>query len=160
NWRFQQALYRAYFDAYIRSRLIVETGQEARAREALGHCREIGSHEAIRKAEMSLSIAAENPYSGKLRLRELADDLFVSIRMQLSVPLYDAIAVDRGANLDTIDVPLNDRLWLRDQFARLRSLESEEERIRGIEAILHRTDPGPGGFYDDLGNLRLQPHLV
>ena len=39
--------------------------------------------------------------------------------MQLSVPLYDAIAVDRGANLDTLDVPLNDRLWLRDQLARL-----------------------------------------
>ena len=54
----------------------------------------------------------------------------------------------------------NDRLWLRDQFARLRSLESEADRIRGIEAILHRTDPGPGGFYDDLGNLRRQPHLV
>ena len=27
--------------------------------------------------------------------------------MQLSVPHYKAIAVDRGANLDTIDVPLN-----------------------------------------------------
>jgi len=160
NWRFQQALYRAYYDAYVRSRLIVETRQEARARAALGQCRVTGSLEAIRRAEMNLSIAAENPYSGKLRLRELAEDLFVSIRMQLSVPLYDAIAVDRGANLDTLDVPLNDRLWLRDQFARLKSLDAEADRIRGIEAIIHRTDPGPGGFYDDLGNLRLQPHLV
>ena len=81
--------------------------------------------------------------------------------MQLSVPLYDAIAVDRGANLDTIDVPLNDRLWLRDQLA-----EADEARRRDGAAnaestrILHRTDPGPGGFYDDLGNLRRQPHLV
>ena len=25
---------------------------------------------------------------------------------------------------------------------------------------MHRTDPGPGGFYDDLGNLTRQPHLV
>ena len=80
--------------------------------------------------------------------------------MQLSVPLYDAIAVDRGANLDTMDVPLNDRLWLRDQLARLRTLDDEADRLSGIEAILHRTDPGPGGFYDDLGNLRRQPHLV
>jgi len=160
NWRFQQALYRANYDAYARSRLIVETGQEDRAREVLRQCRALGSMEAIRKAEMNLSIAAEDPSSGRLRLRELAEDLFISIRMQLSVPLYDAIAVDRGANLDSLDVPLNDRLWLRDQFARLRNLNDEAERLRGIEAILQRTDPGPGGFYDDLGNLRLQPHLV
>ena len=32
--------------------------------------------------------------------------------MQLSVPRYQAIAVGRGATLDTIDVPLNNRLWL------------------------------------------------
>ncbi len=33
NWRFQQALYRAYYDSYVRSRLVLETRQEARARE-------------------------------------------------------------------------------------------------------------------------------
>jgi hypothetical protein len=111
-------------------------------------------------ADEILSIAAESTYSGKLRIRDLAEDLFISIRMQLSVPLYDAIAVDRGANLDTLDVPLNDRLWLRDQMARVKSLDDEAQRLRGIDWILHRTDPGPGGFYDDLGNLRFQPHLV
>jgi hypothetical protein len=160
NWRFQQALYRAYYDAYVRSRLSFETREEARAREILGHHRATGSLEAIRNAETHLLPPAEILYSGKHRLRELAEELFISIRMQLSVPLFDAIAVDRGANLDTADVPLSDRLWLRDQFARLRSLESEDDRIHGIEAILHRTDPGPGGFYDDLGNLRRQDHLV
>jgi hypothetical protein len=160
NWRFQQALYRAYYDAYVHSKLIVETRQEALARIALRECRQTGSLTAIREAEKSLSIADENSYSGKLRLRELAEDLFVSIRMQLSVPLYDAIAVDRGANLDTLDVPLNDRLWLRDQLAKVRNIDHEADRIRGIEAIIHRTHPGPGGFYDDLGNLRRQPHLV
>ena len=160
NWRSQQALYRATYDSYVSSRLIVETRQEARAREALRRCRETGSQEAIKKAEMYLALGPESNFWGRVRIRELAEDLFISIRMQLSEALYDAIAVDRGANLDTIDVPLNDRLWLRDQLARLRSLESEADRLRGIEAILHRTDPGPGGFYDDLGNLRQQPHLV
>ena len=38
--------------------------------------------------------------------------------------------------------------------------KTEVERLRTIEAIVHRTDPGPGGFYDDLGNLTRQPHLV
>ena len=35
NWRFQQALYRAYYDAYVRSRLLAETAQEERAMAAL-----------------------------------------------------------------------------------------------------------------------------
>jgi len=93
-------------------------------------------------------------------VRSLADDLFVSIRMQLSVPLYDAIGVDRGANLDTMETPLNDRLWLRDQLARIERIPDEVQRLKAIDLLIHRTDPGPGGFYDDLGNLRRQPHLV
>ena len=32
--------------------------------------------------------------------------------------------------------------------------------MKGIETILNWTDPGPGGFYDDLGNVARQPHLV
>ena len=29
-----------------------------------------------------------------------------------------------------------------------------------IERMVNWTDPGPGGFYDDLGNPAMQPHLV
>ena len=97
NWRSQQALYRANYDSYVCSRLIVETRQEARAREALRRYRETGSLKAIDKAEGYLPLGAESVYWERNRLRELAEDLFVSIRMQLSVPLYDAIAVDRGS---------------------------------------------------------------
>jgi hypothetical protein len=160
NWRFQQALYRAYYDAYVRSRLIVETRQQKEAEDVLGRHRVLGTLSAIDQARGILSIAPESPYSSKHRVRELADDLFVSIRMQLSVALYDAIALDRGANLDSIDVPLNDRLWLKDHFARFALLPTEAERAKAIEELIHRTDPGPGGFYDDLGNLTKQPHLV
>ena len=35
NWRFQQALYRAYYDAYVRSRLLHETAIEERALDRL-----------------------------------------------------------------------------------------------------------------------------
>ena len=34
NWRFQQALYRAYYDAYVRSRLLYETALEEQAMTA------------------------------------------------------------------------------------------------------------------------------
>ena len=32
--------------------------------------------------------------------------------------------------------------------------------LRGIDEVIHWTDPGPGGFYDDLGDPSNQPHLV
>ena len=43
----------------------------------------------------------------RARVFALAEALFQSIRMQLSVARYKAIAVDRGATLDTVDAPLN-----------------------------------------------------
>jgi hypothetical protein len=96
----------------------------------------------------------------RARIFELAEALFQSIRMQLSVPRYQAISVDRGANLDTVDAPLNNRMWLKARFAALREAADETARLAGIAQILHWTDPGPGGFYDDLGSLTRQPHLV
>ena len=73
---------------------------------------------------------------------------------------YKAIAVDRGANLDLIDVPLNNRVWLKARFAAIRGLEGEREQEREIDALVRWTDPGPGGFYDNLGSLTQRPHLV
>jgi hypothetical protein len=162
NWRFQQALYRAYYDAYIRARLVAETGDEQAAIARLAEAPRTGSLSAMAEAEAILDRAAERRPFFALRDRVfmLAEALFQSIRMQLSVPLYKAIAVGRGANLDTIDMPLNDRLWLKARFAELRRMPEESDRLNGIDAIVNWTNPGPGGFYDDLGDLARQPHLV
>ena len=94
------------------------------------------------------------------RISTLAEALFQSIGMQLSVDRYRAIAVSRGANLDTVDFPLNDRFWLKKQFAETRRLSNENQRLAAIDTIINRANPGPGGRYDDLGNTVLQPHLV
>jgi len=162
NWRFQQALYRAYYDAYTRGRLAEENLREERAMAELRDARGAGSLEAMRRAEEALERGhGDVTQSGwRARVFELAEALFQSIRMQLSVGRYQAIAVDRGANLDTVDAPLNNRVWLEQQFAELRANGSEAERLAGIERIVNWTDPGPGGFYDDLGNATQQPHLV
>jgi len=77
----------------------------------------------------------------------------------LSVPLFRAYALGRGANLDSIDVPLNNRRWLLQQFEYLKN-QSESNRRQGITEILTWTDPGPGGFYDNLGDVTAQPHLL
>jgi hypothetical protein len=96
----------------------------------------------------------------RTRIRELGEALFQSIGMQLSVERYQAIAVDRGASLDTLDYPLNNRLWLEQEFNAIRKLASDKDRSAALLRIVNWTDPGPGGFYDDLGNVARQPHLL
>ncbi len=161
NWRFQQALYRAYYDAYVRARLIRETNLEQRALDRLRTALEGGVLAAMDDATKILA-EADEPIATDWRKRvfELADDLFASIQMQTSVGKYKAISVDRGATLDTVDVPLNNRQWLEQQFSVLREQSVEAERLKGIDEIVDWTNPGPGGFYDDLGKLNAQPHLV
>ncbi len=162
NWRFQQALYRAYYDGYVRARWKYEHGLEEAARAKMGEAKALGSLRAMAEAEGILDRATKEPVARDLRARafELAEALFQSIRAQLSVGRYYAIAIERGANLDRIDCPLNDAGWLKVRFAAIRKLPDEAGRLAEIEALLKRTDPGPGGFYDDLGDPSRQPHLV
>jgi hypothetical protein len=91
---------------------------------------------------------------------ELSEALYQGIHAQLSVAKYQAIAVGRGASSDTADVPLNNRWWLEEQYARIANLPDEKARLESIDEIVNWTNPGPGGFYDDLGDLSRQPHLV
>jgi hypothetical protein len=162
NWRFQQALFRAYYDAYTRRRLIREGELETKALACLRGAPTAGARAATADARKILDRALSEPVAPEWRARlfQLGGALFQSIGMQLSVNLYQAIGVDRGASLDTLDFPLNNRLWLEQRFARADKLPSESERRKELQQILGWTDPGPGGFYDDLGNIIRQPHLL
>ena len=116
NWRFQQVLYRAYYDGFVRQRLLYETGLEEQARERLREAPRTGSLVAVEEATRILDQAVTKPAAEDLRSRvfALGEALYQSIHMQLSVDRYKAIAVSRGANLDTIDFPLNNRVgWRR-----------------------------------------------
>jgi hypothetical protein len=162
NWRFQQAIYRANYDAYLRARLTDETAREARAMERLKTAAGRGSLAAISAAEAELAVDPSARAGGALRSRvfEMGEALFQSIHMQLSVPRYAAIDPGRGANLDLIDRPITDADWLRARFTEIRALPAEAERRAAIDAIVNWTNPGPGGFYDDLGDPANRPHLV
>jgi hypothetical protein len=127
----------------------------------LRRARRVGALQAVERAEHILAEALSRPAAEDWRARvfELGEALFQSIRMQLSVGRYHGVA-GRGTNLDTIDRPLNSRLWLRARFALVRRAGSEDGRLRLLDDVLDWTNPGPGGFYDDLGNPTCQPHLV
>ncbi len=162
NWRFQQGLFRAYYDAYTRRRLLSETTLETEAMDRLRDASRTGSDAAMNSARSILDRATAERPAPELRARifELAEALFQSIGMQLSVPRYQAIAIDRGASLDTIDFPLNNRPWLLDRFTEIAALPGENERLQALRRIVNWTNPGPGGFYDDLGNPARQARLV
>ncbi len=112
NWRFQQALYRAYYDAYVRSRLLYEEALEEEANDHLRQAAERGSLLVLTEAEAFLDRAVTQPISlaWRTRLFQLAEALFQSpAHMQLSVKLYQGQEEVRGATLDGCDFPLNNR---------------------------------------------------
>jgi hypothetical protein len=135
NWRFQQELYRAYYDAYIRHRLIYEMELESRAMDVLKNAEQLGSLAAIDKAEAILDRAEKHPVAADLRQRvfELAEALFQSIRMQHSVKKYHS---QRYANLDDIDEPLTDREDMKEDFDDVRELGSEGQRLAKINELI------------------------
>jgi len=130
NWRFQQGLYRAYYDAYIKHRLLYETKLWQQAMDLLKSAEQNGSAEMLEEAQRVLDKAVTEPVATDLRARvfELAEALFQSIRMQLSVPKYQAIRVNRGANLDEIDKPL---IPTRELKSRLMKIEKRESLKSG-----------------------------
>jgi hypothetical protein len=138
NWRFQQGLYRAYYDAYIQSRLAYEKDLERRAKEVLNKAGEIGTLRSLDQAAAILDKAETEKVAADLRARvfELGEALFQSIRMQLSVPKYQAKEISRGANLDAIDKPLNNRVQLETQCAEIRKLAGEAERHAAIARLV------------------------
>jgi len=138
NWRFQQGLYRAYYDAYIKARLHYEVELEDRALSVLKNAPEIGSLAAMDRAEAVLdrAVTARTKPEWRARAFELAEALFQSIRMQMSVPRYQAIRLNRGATLDTIDEPVNNSVRLKRSFYFIRDIDSEEKRLEAIARLL------------------------
>ena len=96
----------------------------------------------------------------RTRIADLCERLFHSIGLQTSVPKYHASGAERGAILDFVDYPLNNRWWLEDEFQKIRAMTTDEEKRRRLHEIAQWENPGPGSFYDNPGNLAKSPHVV
>jgi len=153
NYRFQMGLMRAYYDAYIKQRLVYETHLEYKAKDCLRQAKTIGSLEAIKNAQNTLNKALLQPVATGLKQKceVLSDSLYKNIGCQLSVEKHGAKSRTRGAFMDGIDEPLNNIAWLTSQFSEINKMESEDEKLSAIDRLLNRTNPGPGGFYDNMG---------
>jgi hypothetical protein len=162
NFRFQMGLLRACYDSYIHHRLVYETGLEQSARDALKAAKHEGSLQSIGKAKEILEQAVMKPVLPELRKRcfALSDSLYRSIGSQLTVKKPQEAEAGRGNFMDNIDLPLNDSRWLLSQCAKIEKLQPEQSRIQAIEKLLNRPDPGPGGFYDNLGSPESWQHVL
>ncbi len=162
NWRWQQLVMRAYYDAFTRRRLIYETKLEKETNSILLNAPEMGSERAMNLALKTLQKADETPVAVELRTRvvDYCEDLFQSVGLQTSVPKYQARGYERGAILDFIDYPLNNRWWLEDEFEKIRNLDSESERLEHLKVLSKWEDPGMGGFYDNISDVSKSPHVT
>jgi hypothetical protein len=123
------------------------------AREILSLAKTKGSKTVISEARETLSKSWEAPVHPELKecCHMLADSLFNSIGAQLTVEKHHA-KDGRGNFIDNIDQPLNDAMWLLDQLAAIEKFPEEEKRLQEIQKMLQRTNPGPGGYYDNFGS--------
>ena len=162
NYRFQMGLIRAYYDAYVRRRLINETMLEYRAMDVLRSAAKKGALAAVGEAERILRKAKDEPVGVDLKKRceQLADSLFEKIGAQLTVERHGAKHRTRGAFMDGIDEPLNNAAWLTSQFEKVRDIPNESGKLEAIEKIVNRTNPGPGGFYDNMGSPESMRRIV
>ena len=164
SWRLQQQLIRAYGDAYVQKRLQRDTGLLSQAYAELKQAPQIGSEAAMVAAEKILKQADPHSAAPALRdrIEELAAMVYSSVGLQLSMEKYGASSDDRGSLLDTIDRPISDIPWVLDQFARVRAMSSDQEKLAWLHRLANWEDAGPGGFYDDLGNHTnaKDPHVV
>jgi len=161
NYRFQMGLLRAYYDAYIQVRLIHETALESQAKEALRDAANNTSLKKIDAAQNILNQTWNKPVAQdyKKRCWEIADYLFEAIGSQTSVKRYKA-QPGRGDFMDYIDNPLSNVIWLLSQFEKIRQMQDEQARLASIDELLNRENPGPGGFYDNLGLSIETPRLA
>lgn len=167
NWRFQLILLRALYDDYVQKRAQAEQSREA---EAIATLRAAVAHDpvaAIKEAKATLEKSGKNRELKALRneLDDFGATLFNLIGMQLDVARYKAKGAERGAILEYLDTPLNDRAWWLAELDKVQTaLEADTiDNATAIARVLVLCDweqiPA-GGFYDDLGHVGKQPHLV
>lgn len=131
NWRFLQLLMRAKCDWVIRHRRIFELGLIKLAEKEIRN----GSLENARKI---LETDFDEEYKKqRADITDLAQKLFELIGLQSDVENYCADNWERGAILETMDLPVTDRKWL---LGRLDMAENAEAMQKIIDRNKVRSD--------------------
>lgn len=160
NWRWNSLLYRDAYDRFVQIKRQRELHTEAQAVEALQQHGTV--QERITEAKKMLQSSTAGPEESALRndLYRRADLLYHEVGLQLSVTRYGASNWERGANLDRVDTPLNNRTWMEQKLDQTLQKPSEAEQEQSLATVTQWATPYPGTLYDDLGDPANEPHLV
>lgn len=162
KWRFRMHLFRAYYAYFTRNRLLYETELERQALNQLASAKTAGVAPTLKAARETLNQAVTKPSDPKLieKLNAFGDELFRDIGLQTSVPKYKASGSERGAVLDFLDYPLNNRWWLEDQFDAIAAMPDTAEQLKRIEIVRNWENPGDRGYYDVIGHVGRSPRVA
>lgn len=121
NWRFRQLLFRSRCDKLLRDRYIFENSLISNAKIAL-------SKGDMNKAKEILSENSDADYQNLRKdINNDAAALFGLIGYQSDVKNYSADSWERGAVLETIDLPITDRYWLLKKINSCKTCEEASE---------------------------------
>lgn len=153
NWRWQQLLIRIYYDMYNKKKFLYEKKLEEEANKILANAAKIGSYKSMEEALLVLDKAEKEPVNQDYRAIVLnyAEMLFKSIGERGS--LEHGASIGRGAIIDFIDMPLNNRRWLEDQIAEAKNLKSEKSRISKLKFVATYSDENERVIYDNIGSV-------
>jgi hypothetical protein len=162
KWRFGMHLMRAYYAYFTRNRLLYENDLERQALEKLKQANQLGVAQTLNEAREILARATTHPSDPELiaKLNAFGEELFQEIGLQTSVPKYKAANSQRGAILDFLDYPLNNRWWLEDQFDKIAALPSSTEQLKRIDVVANWENPGDHGYYDVIGHVGKSPRVA
>lgn len=161
GWHIDLYRYRTIYDALVRERWRHASARQAEALYSLRQAPAIGAEAAVAAARFAYA-RPESERSAVLhrRLENLADRLWQSARMQLSVARHGASHWERGANLDRAMIDLNDRAAVERDMAAALALPTKQARIDRLAAIGDPWAMAQLALYDDLGDPGNEPHLL
>lgn len=126
NWRYLQLLMRAECDWVIRHRRLFELDLIKKAKK------EILSGNLSSAKEILNRDFCDEYKSVRNHISELAQKLFDIIGMQLDIENYCANNWERGAILETIDLPVTDRFWLLNRLDYSQNTENPAEFMNRV----------------------------
>lgn len=138
NWRFLQLLMRAKCDWVLRHRRLFELGLIRLAEK------EIINGNLCAAKEILNADFDEQYKKERADITALAQKLFDLIGLQTDIENYCADNWERGAILETIDLPVTDRKWL---LGRLDTAENTNDPVAYMNKIINRNKVRSDEYY-------------
>ncbi len=156
NARLMQQVYRAHLDLFVVKSLLKQREAVQNATALLSTVDTKNVFTVIRSALARLQTGFPGEPSSEMLM--LAAMLFEGSGLQLG---YRFGGRDESGNsLDTANNLITNIGFYNHTLSEILTNSNAVAAVNSVRALLSRTDPGPGGFYDNLGSFLDQPHLL